>query len=280
MSRSASIIFRHQSNPDNYLHYIRDFLIPIYSFLFVENWTDGLVGITIGSPFPRKFGKYHRIASTLFPGTKFEYVLRRKLRNETTFLLPSAGVHDKHLLSHFTEHAWKSVGITPSPSKVILIERTTLPRDPRIADGRPHVRFLKNHDELKKSISSLCKSKGLPFLNLRPEELTFEEQVAHFSEAKFIVAQHGAGLANLLWMAPRTEVIEIQVSREIPCFKILSASKGLSYSAIPGEPSMGHGEYPILLDHEKGRDEIAYADTKKIVQKLELRFTNNQVDIE
>ncbi len=41
-------------------------------------------------------------------------------------------------------------------------------------------------------------------------ELTPEQQVQLFSRTDLLIAQHGAGLSNMLWMNPLTTVVEIQ----------------------------------------------------------------------
>jgi len=42
-----------------------------------------------------------------------------------------------------------------------------------------------------------------------PGSLSFAEQIAAFRDATHIVAPHGAGLANILWCAPGTHVLEV-----------------------------------------------------------------------
>ncbi len=49
----------------------------------------------------------------------------------------------------------------------------------------------------------------LGFEIIVPGELTFAEQVAAFRDATHIIAPHGAGLANILWCAPGTSVLEV-----------------------------------------------------------------------
>jgi capsular polysaccharide biosynthesis protein len=65
------------------------------------------------------------------------------------------------------------------------------------------------------------------------EELPIREQVRCFSEASHVVSTHGAGLTNLLWCEPGTNVIEIQ------------------------DPGMLHKKvYPVLSHHLRLKHEV------------------------
>ena len=71
-------------------------------------------------------------------------------------------------------------------------------------------RSIINHNELRG-----CLSEKIPeeynFQNVQLEEMAFREQVRCFSRAKVVVAQHGAGLANIIWMNPQAVVFEFGV---------------------------------------------------------------------
>lgn len=72
------------------------------------------------------------------------------------------------------------------------------------------------------------------FERLVPGSLTFDEQVATFADAEIIVAPHGAGLANLLFVSPPGAVVELlptDVHR--PHYRRLAAEVGVRYQAIP-----------------------------------------------
>jgi capsular polysaccharide biosynthesis protein len=66
------------------------------------------------------------------------------------------------------------------------------------------------------------------------ERVDLPEQIALFSRATTVIAQHGAGLANVLWMPPGSQVIEIipddQDRREH--FSRLAEVVGARYSAV------------------------------------------------
>lgn len=66
-------------------------------------------------------------------------------------------------------------------------------------------RSISNHSEIREEIS---RAVG-PCLEIGLEQSTLAEQIALFSWATVIVAQHGAALANLIWAEPPAHVIEI-----------------------------------------------------------------------
>ena len=67
------------------------------------------------------------------------------------------------------------------------------------------------------------------------EDLSFAEQVQLMNQAELIVAPHGAGLANLIFCRPGTQVIEIfEPSSLRLCFWSLSDIMGLRYRYLVG----------------------------------------------
>ena len=79
------------------------------------------------------------------------------------------------------------------------------------------------------------------FATVYLEELGWAEQIAVFRAARVVVAPHGAGLANLVFCAPGTRVVEL-VGREYfnPTFWRLAALGGLDY-----RPMVSAGEAPL-----------------------------------
>ena len=75
--------------------------------------------------------------------------------------------------------------------------------------------------------------KGLGFNKLRLEELTWREQISAFAHAREVVAPHGAGLANLVFSAAGTRVVEFFHRAYVnPCFGRLAVIKGLDYRPL------------------------------------------------
>lgn len=66
-------------------------------------------------------------------------------------------------------------------------------------------------------------------MNIRPEKLDFKEQVRCFAQEHAVIAQHGAALANIIWMKPGSRVIEFNHDLDLDYFKIISQIAGHRY---------------------------------------------------
>jgi hypothetical protein len=117
--------------------------------------------------------------------------------------------------------------------KVILIERLP-PNDyfktkAKIKGSGSSRRSIINHDLLLTFIQSTVSS-DLEFLNLRLENASLSEQIHLFDQACIVIAQHGAALANCIWMRPGSIVIELgEDPTKQRHFKVISKLQGLRY---------------------------------------------------
>ena len=71
-------------------------------------------------------------------------------------------------------------------------------------------------------------------LNVEPlvlENNSFARQVDLFGAARVVIAPHGAGLTNMLWMRPGSRVIEVRREQDAHnnCYFTLAAALGLDY---------------------------------------------------
>lgn len=87
-------------------------------------------------------------------------------------------------------------------------------------------RRVKNEDEV------LAILEPLGFEIVHAEKYTFEEQISIFANAQAIVAPHGAGLANLVFCAPGTRVIELFPSMTMDCYYRLCDDLKLEYTFV------------------------------------------------
>lgn len=73
------------------------------------------------------------------------------------------------------------------------------------------------------------------------DELTLMQQIALFASARLVVANHGAGLANLIFRAGQPlDLVEVFAPDYIhPHFVWLACTLGFGYDALVGEPSGG-----------------------------------------
>ncbi len=94
---------------------------------------------------------------------------------------------------------------------------------------------------------------AIGFATVRLEELTWAEQAACFRRARVVVAPHGAGLANLVFCAPGTRIVEcFQRSYVNECFWQIAAIRGLDYRAVLSE-----GPDPLDWDPRANRVNFA-----------------------
>jgi hypothetical protein len=70
-------------------------------------------------------------------------------------------------------------------------------------------REMLNWDEFRDTLSSALSSRGYSFQFVNPIDMTAEEQVLVSSRATLYVSVHGANLANMVWMNPRSTTLEI-----------------------------------------------------------------------
>lgn len=76
-------------------------------------------------------------------------------------------------------------------------------------------------------VTEFFKDKG--YMAFKPENYSYEEQVAVFHNASHIVSPHGAGLALLAYCKPGTVVHEFYGEHVHPCFWSIASTLGLRY---------------------------------------------------
>lgn len=85
------------------------------------------------------------------------------------------------------------------------------------------------------------------FERVAMEDLTFEAQVELMRETRVLVAPHGAGLTNMVFCAPGTQIVEIaDLSFPNPNFYALASALGHDYWLVRGE-GVGEG-HPLDVD--------------------------------
>lgn len=216
---------RGSGNIERYYHFIFDLLIPLHSLLkkapedvnFVIK-EFGLLTPYLEQVFPNRIKVIDRCDST---------------QNMSKMRLDGMNPKFVHLarraILSFKKDIFDALEIKPkaaSRTVVLLVER--LPPDPYYLKaavsegGGASRRSITNHgelyDRLKKSLNS-----SYELLNIRLENLTLKEQIRCFSNATIVIAQHGAGLANVIWMKPGSRVIELNHNNnQLNHFRIIS----------------------------------------------------------
>ena len=129
-------------------------------------------------------------------------------------------------------------------------------RSRRIFITRPgrRARAVANERELLRAL------KPLGFERVRLEAMPLLEQVALFQQAECVVGPHGAGLTNLVFCRPGTQVVEIGTPyRPWTCFYEIAHHRGLAYHlhlATPVQvshfdPATGVGDSGLRVDPAK-----------------------------
>lgn len=122
-----------------------------------------------------------------------------------------------------------------SGNNVVLIERGE-PGEQYLALGQTAGKQRRSIPNIKCLCNQLSKCCNVGKYKL--EEMTFPAQVALFSEADVIVAQHGAALSNIVWMRPDSLVLEVipaqqaQGKSQSEFFSSLAAAMGVQHRYI------------------------------------------------
>jgi capsular polysaccharide biosynthesis protein len=96
-----------------------------------------------------------------------------------------------------------------------------------ISRARAYRRRLSHED----GIEELLQNAG--FKIIYPEEMSVKDQITVFSQAKTIVAPHGAGLSNMIWRAGDCRIVEIFTPEwRNDCYARLAVQLGFDYDYV------------------------------------------------
>lgn len=215
-SKSSKFIFLNPVRPPmgrggivNYYHFIFDLVMPLN--ILIKNSPSDVVFIL------NKRGNFTDTLNTLFPDrikieNNFNSVNVKKMN---LIGMNPKWVHiSKQSAENFKSDICNKLGIIQSANskKIILIERayhdSALTSNKVSSRGGSLRRSIVNHNDLSSALMSMVKA-PYEFYNLKMEYLSFSEQIYYFDRAVIMIAQHGAALANCLWMKPGSIVIEL-----------------------------------------------------------------------
>lgn len=220
--------------PDNsaehYYHFLFDLALPL--FLLLRDLDDD-VSVTIDATGPfiprllQLFPRRVRLGSREDGGPK-----HKLLGMNPIFVTVRPAEFDE--FSMFVRCA--AGAFNDKQHKVILIERLP-PQEffrtqARHTGGGSSRRSIPNHTEVQAALEGWVGA-PLAFQNVRLEELDFLAQVRLFASAKMVVGQHGAGLANAVWMAPGGTVVEISNRPDLRHFRIISRGMRHRHLTLP-----------------------------------------------
>jgi capsular polysaccharide biosynthesis protein len=99
------------------------------------------------------------------------------------------------------------------------------------------------------------------FETICAEDLSFEQQVAICSRARYIVSNHGAGLTNVLFMQEGGSVLELRHEADCVnnCYFTMSSALDLNYfyqTCAPQDPSVDPHDAHVVVDVDQLRNNL------------------------
>jgi len=153
--------------------------------------------------------------------------------NFSKWFSASAGFCPIEYLQHFRQAAYEVFDVDPGPAhrKLYVTRRNA------------KVRRLINEDKIADYLSK----RGFEVVAL--ERLSQPEQIKRFAEAQVVVAQHGAGLTNLLY-ARETSVLEIMSDRDkLIFYRLISESLGFPHMQLHMDGGNKNDDVNLPLNH-------------------------------
>lgn len=117
---------------------------------------------------------------------------------------------------------------------------TTAAKSPAPPYRRVYISRRSADRRLKNERDIITKLRHYGFISVELEKLPFQEQIQLFRHAQVIISPHGSGLANLVFSAPGTTVIELFPAANLDLFYRLSTALKLNYffvKAHDGNPT-------------------------------------------
>lgn len=113
-------------------------------------------------------------------------------------------------------------------NNIYLKEKKDTPKKFYISRKDSSRRFVFNEDE----ITPILKEKGFEII-VMSDFKTLKNQIDLFYNAEYILAPHGAALANLIFCKPKTKIVEILNKNYLnPMYYVLSEMNNLDYSFV------------------------------------------------
>lgn len=150
-----------------------------------------------------------------------------------TSAIPHVGRFNEGLMHFFRDKFIQNFTPSTYPNKLIYITR-----------GKARRRRVSNEDE----VFELLENNG--FEKVALEDLHVKAQITLFQESKVVVASHGAGLTNIMFMQKGQSVIELKSdNNDYWCYFSLARVYKLKYFYILSKgSSLQHRDADILVD--------------------------------
>lgn len=222
-ARHGRVVLVPDNLAEHYYHFLFDLALPLH-LLLQQAPADAHFAVRSSGPFlPRLetlFGSRVSLASGKgdLPHAKRQVLLGMN----PLFVNVARGD-----LEGFAQHARSMlhIGGAAARNAVLLIERCPPGRyftheavKPGAGASRRHI---PNHEALEAALRAAL-APGYELRNVRLESMSFEEQTDAFTQAAVVIGQHGAGLANCIWMGVGSVVVELSHNPKMSHFEVLS----------------------------------------------------------
>jgi capsular polysaccharide biosynthesis protein len=172
--------------------------------------------------------------------------VRQSLKIDRLYItaIPHVGRFNEGLMYFFRDKFIQKFTPSTHPNRLIYITR-----------GKARRRTVSNEDE----VFDLLESRGFEKVTL--EDLHLKDQVRLFQEANVVVASHGAGLTNIMFMQKGQSVIELKSdNNDYWCYFSLARVYRLKYFYILSKGStLQHRDADILVDIDQLRKIVTQA---------------------
>jgi hypothetical protein len=205
-----------------YFHWLADVLPRLFT---IRERLKGLVLL-----LPHKYKELEFVQASLKPFNigSVEYIQPRESLSVRKLIVPGqtapSGHYNEELILEvrklLVEFYAKDTRTTPADR--IYISRSLAPK-----------RKIFNEEEVIEVL------RQFNFRMILPENHSFAEQVRIASQARYLVSNHGAGLTNMLFMSPGTNVIELRHAgdRINNCYFTLASALNINYFYQSCEPA-------------------------------------------
>lgn len=239
----------------HFFHFMQDFVWPFFEWLRAEDFgvRGGIQSVAVTDQGLCEFsGLFERFfGSPLHPARARECVALAVSRPSSRVRLHGYNSRFRDFMKTFDDvdgfrsstdafrtHMQSRFSIVPgvlASRSVVLIER-----EPGVPDRGARRRSINDHPSLRGVLLAWCQARGVPFENVRLAELDIAEQVSLCSNAAVLVGQHGAGLANAVWLEPgKSSVLELTDESSAMHFRNLAEDLRLRYRRLvfPAAPT-------------------------------------------
>lgn len=221
LSKRVSVrVMMPEGSPDHFAHFLYDFVWPVYHWLYTQGrLQETELTILVDDRRVKRFEGYLKQlfnCSFQFEPTRDEieeafpillHPMESGNRRTLGIILDSLIRFRSEYLCDFQYYVFDKLGVRCAvpASRIVLVERKVVKgRDE--GGGRRHI---VNHEAVRSAVEELACELNLAFQNVVLEDMTLQEQVEAFANAKAVVGQHGAGLHHVLWMPEGSLLFEV-----------------------------------------------------------------------